>query len=337
MSTPTTTAGPVNPGLPLHPLPGFVEAPGELRSRVLRVRRFCGTVRHAQDLDRPIRIAHLTDQHVGRVTPLRVQEAAIAALNAQQPDLVLLTGDYVCHSLHYLDQLEHLLRRIEAPMFGVLGNHDHWSGARDVRRTLRHAGVEVLDNAHTTVRVGSQRLQLVGLDDAYTGHADARRAVRGLRKDLPSIGLSHIAEEAETLWRHGVPLVLSGHTHSGHIAVGRLHHLLIGHGAGHRYVHGLYGDRRDDATGAVYVSAGIGASVFGLRLGERARREVSVFDLGVMPGTYTEHHSEQEPLAGRTLTPRKQRKRVEQVQNKARKRRQLRQTPGPGSSDTPTA
>ncbi|TVQ98785.1 MAG: metallophosphoesterase [Deltaproteobacteria bacterium] len=313
-------------------MPGYRRFPGELHGRHLRVRRFAGPLDHVTRLSRPIRVAHLSDQHVGRVTPLPVQQAAIAAVNAQKPDLVLLTGDYVCHSLDYLDQLESLLCELKAPAFAVLGNHDHWSGAWEVRRTLHRAGVTLLDNAHTTVRIGSDRLQLVGLDDAYTGHADSRKALRGLRPDLPAIGLSHIAEEAPRLWRAGVPLVLSGHTHSGHIAVARLHHLLIGHAAGHRYVHGLYGDRGAGEEGALYVSAGIGASVFGLRVGERARREVTLFDLGVQPGLYPEHHTEQIALPGRPVSLRKQKKREEQVRRKAWTRRSRRNPTDPTSS-----
>ena len=82
---------------------------------------------------------------------------------------------------------------------------------------------------------------MVGLDDAYTGHARRDEAVKGLRKDLPTLGLSHIAEEADGLWRHDVPLVLSGHTHGGQVTFARLHEIALGKIAGHKYVHGLYG------------------------------------------------------------------------------------------------
>ena len=130
----------------------------------------------------------------------------------------------------------------------------------------------------------------MGLDDAYTGHARRDEAVKGLRKDLPVIGLSHIAEEADGLWRYGVPLVLSGHTHGGQVTLARLHELAVGIVAGHKYVHGLYGSRRHAdhggarAQGAVYVGAGIGAAVVPFRLGERGKREVAMFELGCEPG-----------------------------------------------------
>src|SRR5438477_143442 len=77
-----------------------------------------------------------------------------------------------------------------------------------------------------------QTLQVVGLDDAYTGHARREEAVKGLRKNLPTLGLSHIAEEADGLWRYGVPLVLSGHTHGGQVTVAKLHEFVAGRIAG---------------------------------------------------------------------------------------------------------
>lgn len=262
----------------------------------IEVRRFAGPLAYVGALD-GIRVAHLTDLHVGRVTPLSVQREAVALANAAEPDITVITGDFVCHSQRYLEQLTEVVSSIKGPVVGVLGNHDHWSGADAVRKALARGGVELLDNANTTITLRHQRLQLVGLDDAYTGHADRAKALKGLRSDLPALGLSHIAEEADALWAAGVPLVLAGHTHAGQVTVAKLHELSIGRIAGHKYVHGLYGDR--GAQGAVYVGAGVGAAIIPLRVGERGRREVTLFELGATVGTFDEHHTEQIPLPGR--------------------------------------
>lgn len=301
------------------------DALGPDSTRRIRLRRFAGPAIYLEQLS-PIRIAHLTDQHVGRVTPMRFQRAAVDLANQEKPDLVMLTGDFVCHSQLYLDQLEELLRGFEAPVFAVLGNHDHWAGADEVKRSLKRAGVEVLCNAHTVITVRHQPIQVVGLDDAYTGHARREQAVKGLRRSLPSIGLSHIAEEADGLWRHGVPLVLSGHTHAGQVTLARLHEFAIGKLGGHKYVHGLYGTRRPETPeqGAVYVGAGIGASVMPIRLGDRGQREVAIFELGEAPGSFDEHHAEQPPLEGRKPSPEVQAKRALQVVKKREKRERRR-------------
>jgi hypothetical protein len=286
-----------------------------------------------------LRIAHLTDLHVGRVTPMAVQHAAVEMANAEHPDLVVLTGDFVCHSQLYLDQLQEVVRGFKAPTVAVLGNHDYWSGADEVARALQRAGVEVLRNHHTTLTLGHERLQLVGLDDAYTGHARRDQAVKGLRRDLPTLGLSHIAEEADGLWRHGVPLVLAGHTHGGQVTLARLHELTLGRIGGHRYLHGLYGSRHADSDGtvkeeidltvsggvrprdgepqgAVYVGAGIGAAVIPLRIGDRGKREVTIFELGAEPGSFHEHHEVQEAMPGRKPSQEKMAKRAAAVVRK---------------------
>jgi predicted MPP superfamily phosphohydrolase len=265
-------------------------------ARRIRLRRFAGPAIYAEQLEH-VRVAHLTDLHVGAVTPLRVQHAAVERTNAEAPDLVLVTGDFVCHGRAYLPDLEGVIRGLRAPVIAVLGNHDHWSGAAAVRRALRRAGAEVLANQHTSITIRGQTLQVVGLDDAFTGHARRDDAVRGMRRDLATIGLSHIGEEADGLWAEGVPLVLAGHTHAGQVNVGRVHDVLVGTLGGHRYVHGLYGTRARvvGPYGAVYVGAGVGASFIPLRLGERAQREVAIFELGVLPGSFAEHHGEQTP------------------------------------------
>jgi len=265
--------------------------------RRIEVRRFAGTRAFHEHLARPIRVVHITDQHVGRATPHAVQQLAIDRANALRPDLVLLTGDYIGYGLAYLDDVEELLGQIEAPKLGVLGNHDHWAGAAEVRATLRRAAVEVLANETTVLEVAGQALQVVGLDDSYTGNADIHRTVRGIDPKLPAIGLSHIPEDADALWAAGVSLVLSGHTHSGQVTVGGVNRLWMGSLGGQRYIHGLYGCRHGvRSPGALYVNAGIGASRFDLRLGERARREVAVFELGEAPGAFAEHHVEQRPV-----------------------------------------
>src|SRR5690606_19862943 len=157
------------------------------------------------------------------------------------------------------------------------GNHDYWAGGDEVQAALERAGVLVLRNQNTRLTLGGKSLQVVGLDDAYTGHADMRQATKGLVAGVPTLALSHIGEEADELWQHGAGLVLAGHTHAGQVTLAGLHELAVGKLAGHRYVHGIYGSRRDIEApappGALYVGAGVGAAVMPLRLGERSRRE----------------------------------------------------------------
>src|SRR5687768_4434852 len=103
-------------------------APGPERRRHphygIQLRRFAGPQSHVGELEH-IRILHLTDLHVGRVTPMKVQQSAVELTNLQKPDLVVITGDFVCHSQEYLEELEDLMKGFNAPVMGVLGNHDY--------------------------------------------------------------------------------------------------------------------------------------------------------------------------------------------------------------------
>lgn len=290
------------------------------------VRRFAGPSEFAEQLD-GLRVAHLTDLHVGRVTPLQVQFEAAERTNREKPDVVVITGDFVNHSQLHLDELVQVIRAYDAPVFATLGNHDYWSGAQSVREALLRGGAEVLSNANTVVELRGQRLQLVGLDDSYTGHHDLAQATKGLRQDLPTIGLSHIGEEADGLWAKGVSLVLSGHTHAGQVTVAKLHEVALGKLFGHRYIHGLYGSRRPnpEGKGALYVGAGVGAGVVTLRVGERSQRELAIFELGQEPGAFAEHHEEQEPHPnGRPPskeTRERRHRRVKHLEERRRKKR----------------
>jgi predicted MPP superfamily phosphohydrolase len=296
----------------------LLESPADARRfGKIQLRRFAGPAAYAEAMD-PVRIAHLTDLHVGRVTPMRIHEEAVRICNAAKPDLVVITGDFVCHSQKFLDELHAIVSAIESPVICVLGNHDYWSGAEEVEATLVRARALVLRNQNTILHVRHQSLQIVGLDDAYTTHADRALATKGMRRDVPTLALSHIAEEADALWEYGIPLVLSGHTHAGQITIARLHELALGRLVGHKYVHGLYGSRRHDR--AVYVGAGLGAAVMPVRIGARARREITIFELGAAPGSFAEDHEEQDALPGREPTARQMMKRFAAVQKKRLRR-----------------
>lgn len=225
-----------------------------------------------------LRVAHLTDLHFGSVTPLALQRAAVALTNAEKPDLTLLTGDYVARGLGYLDQLTETLSGIEGPKYAVMGNHDHWSGARPVRDALRHAGVEILDNAWTRVGSGEDAIALVGMDDFGTDHHDHHRATAQLRGQ-PALGLSHNPEGAPLLWGRGVSLVLSGHTHGGQLHVEHLTRRLYNSVLKIRYLDGWY----SELDHQVYVNPGVGSSILPFRYGRPAMREVAILDLAGGP------------------------------------------------------
>src|ERR1700744_1106578 len=73
-----------------------------------------------------VRIAHLTDLHVGLLTPHARIRRALELAQAGEPDLLLLTGDFVCYSPKFVGAFAEIMKGIRVPTYAVLGNHDHW-------------------------------------------------------------------------------------------------------------------------------------------------------------------------------------------------------------------
>jgi uncharacterized protein len=221
-----------------------------------------------------LRVAQLSDLHVGPRTAPATIRAAIAAANAFEPDLVVLTGDYLSRRREEVGAMREQLAGLRAPTVAVLGNHDVWVDPGGAAAALRALGYEVLENAWTTVRVRGAPLAVVGVGDHLTRRDDVLVATRGLRRPgPPPLVLAHGPRTAEKLQALGRPaLCLSGHTHGGQINLPLLTPLLLA-SVREPYVRGAY--RLGDVQ--LYVNRGVGMS--GIRLRVNSPPEVTLATL----------------------------------------------------------
>jgi predicted MPP superfamily phosphohydrolase len=222
---------------------------------------------------RPLRIAHLTDLHVGWGAPEHLLRQAVRQCRRSRPDLTVLTGDYLINSLEHLERLRRVLRRLPRPCIATLGNHDHKAGADEVQRVFTSQGIPVLRNESRQVRLRGERLTVVGIDDGCTGHDDAPRALASVPRGQRAIVLTHDPELADEVARHGDHLVLAGHTHGGQVYIPLLT-TAYGLVRRRRYMTGWYtiqGGTR------LYVNAGIGYASARVRFG--AQPEIAIFHL----------------------------------------------------------
>lgn len=173
-----------------------------------------------------LRVAHLSDIHVGgEMNRERLFEVA-RLTNESRPDLVLHTGDFLTHRAGNFDApLYEALAAISAPLgqWACLGNHDYDDPIRFVEK-LRGAGVTVLRDRLARIAVRGRALEIAGLD--YVLPAAGREAAYHRRVgawkergDTPRILLNHDPSGFFALPDDAADLVLSGHTHGGHVGV----------------------------------------------------------------------------------------------------------------------
>ncbi len=220
-----------------------------------------------------VRVVQLSDLHCGAPTRPDLIQHAVQTANRLAPDLVVLTGDYVCRDPHDVALMEALLGGLDAPTVAVLGNHDHWVDPAGATRALERHGYAVLRNENTTLTLRGAPFTVVGVDDLRTGHASAADALSGAPPGSRVV-LAHCPRTVDQLRALDEPLLcFSGHTHGGQVAIPVVTGLFVFGLAQERYARGSY------QVGAVqlYVNRGIGNT--GLKFRLNSSPEVTVATL----------------------------------------------------------
>ena len=229
-----------------------------------------------------LRIAHLTDLHHGRMTPLRFIAEAVRLTNAEEPDLIVLTGDFVSRLGAITNEFSRVLAELKAPLgvLAVLGNHDYWANASGVREMLASAGARVLLNDHVSFSRGSDTLTVAGIGDLWAGLPQLDKALAGAPAEGARILLSHNPTYARKMPSHPrIDLMLSGHTHGGQIRMPlreRTKRRIRRIRDGYRAIRARRGLHRPHRC-PVYVSRGIG--LVGLPFRMNCRPELPIITL----------------------------------------------------------
>lgn len=199
-----------------------------------------------------VRIAQLSDIHIGRGSPDGRVISAVRMLNEEAPDIAVLTGDYVTTKRDPYERVAQLLEGLDAPVYAVMGNHDHWTDAPYLRKGLEGVGYTVLQNEHSVLRLKGADFNILGLDDSTTAHDDVERTFKG-KPTGSRLVLAHTPTGARKLPPWQGMICLSGHTHGGQLNVPRLTEGIFAK-AGQPYVRGLYNVRGNQ----LYVNRGLG-------------------------------------------------------------------------------
>jgi predicted MPP superfamily phosphohydrolase len=221
-----------------------------------------------------LRIAHLSDIHVGQATSAVRIRRAVAEVNARNPDFIFLTGDYVTHSPKPLPRVIELLAGFTSPVFVVLGNHDHWVDAHYLRAGFERLGYTVLQNEHRVVHVRGAPATILGIDDGRTGRDDVEMTFRDAPASGTRLVLTHAPPTIEKLPPDGNLVQFSGHTHGGQFVVRGLTEAIFRR-AGQPYIQGHYHVRGNQ----LYVNMGLGFGFGGPYLRRGTYPEVAFFTL----------------------------------------------------------
>ncbi|MDY7012670.1 MAG: metallophosphoesterase [Cyanobacteriota bacterium] len=168
------------------------------------------------------KLIQLSDLHYdGQRLSENLLARAIEAANEEEPDLIVLTGDYITDNTAPIRQLVLRLKYLQS-RFGIyacLGNHDIYfpNSKQNVVQALTSIGIEVLWNA-IAYPLG-EGVPLVGLADLWSGEFRPTPVFDRLDPSVPRLVLSHNPDTAAILQRWRVDLQLSGHTHGGQIAL----------------------------------------------------------------------------------------------------------------------
>ncbi|MFZ5480035.1 MAG: metallophosphoesterase [Myxococcota bacterium] len=216
-----------------------------------------------------LRIVQITDPHLGAFRSEASLRALCERAVAAEPDLVLLTGDFfTMEGRDHPDALARALRPLRAlsgRTFACYGNHDH-EAPRAVAAALADAGVRLLVDEAAVVDTRVGKVQIVGLDHRWSRRDRHARVLHAHPR--PEGALRVVLLHDPGAFRHlpegEADLVLSGHTHGGHVG-------LVSLGLDWTAVsaiaglpdHGLFAR----GTDRLYVHRGSGHYGFPLRIG----------------------------------------------------------------------
>ena len=228
------------------------------------------------------RIAQLSDLHLSSYTEIDLIEKATETVNQLEPDLTVLTGDYVLDGAESIFDLSPILARLNARhgVYAILGNHDYWTNADIVLEGIAQSQIPLLMNSGLPIHIGQQAIYLAGLIDGWSlipgVMPDLEAALKEMPSEIPVILLMHEPDYADKLTQDSrVSLQLSGHSHGGQVRLPIMQAPILPL-YGRKYDQGLY--RVNQSW--LYVNRGIGVVPPPVRF--NCRPEISLITLTCM-------------------------------------------------------
>jgi|CXWL01.1.fsa_nt_gi predicted MPP superfamily phosphohydrolase len=233
-----------------------------------------------------LKIVMLSDIHGGSnyVTEERLQEI-VRKINEQQPDLVVMLGDYVSEIREddpaTRGQLKMPIETIAGNLsgikstygvFAVLGNHDGWYNDGKIATAFTAVGYKVLQNEIASIEKDSKKLRILGMKDhlkltkGWKATSDELKQIAASSGEGQIIALEHSPDLMPVITgplsiSDDLKLVLAAHTHGGQVWIPIFGRPVVPSTFGQKYAHGHIRENNVD----LFVTSGIGMSVLPIR------------------------------------------------------------------------
>jgi hypothetical protein len=215
-----------------------------------------------------LRVALIGDVHAGSpFIDVRKLRQIVELTNQQNPDLIVLLGDYMSPDSWHSHKVEPevtagILRDLRAPLgiYSVLGNHDWWYDGARVRHALEANGIHVLEEETAEIHWRNGSFWLIGFADLWTRPQHIQEAIRKAPEGAATIGLSHNPDMFIHMPRT-MPLMLAAHTHGGQVKLPLFGTPIVPSYFGPRYTAGHVIEEGRH----MFITTGIGTSILPVR------------------------------------------------------------------------
>lgn len=168
-------------------------------------------------------VAQISDIHSGMYMSEREMNKILELVNALNPNLAVLTGDYVDTRAAEIGPVARVFSKIRSDygVFACMGNHDLFDDYSKISAAMKESGITMLENSNRTLKVNGEDLNLLGVGDRDRHYDLVRldRAIENLDPDGFKILLAHRPNMFSEASAAGIDLQLSGHTHGGQVGI----------------------------------------------------------------------------------------------------------------------
>ena len=218
-----------------------------------------------KNLKQPYKIVQLSDIHIGGLVNAKFINDIVTRINTIKPDLVVITGDLVDIDVQKAENILDEFKALKSKYgtYFIVGNHEYFHNIEKIISKVKSLGIRVLENENVYIGQRKNGFNLAGVYDVFgyrvkSHMPDLYKALDGKKKDSPTVLLAHQPSYIDEV-KHGVDLMLSGHTHGGQLYPFRFLVKLQ-----QPYVSGLHQHNKDLQ---IYVNKGTGFWGPPMRLG----------------------------------------------------------------------